>query len=71
MQIYWLNFVHHSYTQQADINWIQYSILQTFYFIFYVKTATFHPLKKVTLLFPSNFPLKIEILSSHTFLKIW
>ena len=29
------------------------------------------PLKKVTLLFPSNSSLKVEILSSPLFLKIW
>ena len=29
------------------------------------------PLKKVTDLFPSNPPLKVEVLSSPSFLKIW
>ena len=38
-------------------------------FIFYVKTAT--PLKKVSSLLISNLPLKIEILSSPPFRKIW
>ena len=36
---------------------------------FYVKTAS--PLQKVTTLFTSRPPLKIEILSSPPFLKIW
>ena len=43
-----------------------------FYCIFYVKIAMPLPsLKNVTSLFPSNLPLKVEVLSSLLFLKIW
>ena len=40
------------------------------FILFFVKTATSSP-EKSHPLFPSNLPLKIEILSSHPFLKIW
>ena len=48
-----------------------------FQFIFYVKLhlpPPPPPLKKVTLLFPTKLPLKVEVLSSPpspTFLKLW
>ena len=41
-----------------------------FEFIFYVKIAT-PPPKKSHPLFPSNPPLKVDVLSSPFFLKIW
>ena len=41
-----------------------------FEFIFYVKIAT-PPPKKSHPLFPSNLPLKVDVLSSPFFLKIW
>ena len=39
--------------------------------LFFYENCSPPPLKKVTLFFPSNPPLKVEALSSPPFLKIW
>ena len=45
------------------------SNISDFNYFFFVELAA--PPKKSHLLFPSNLPLKVEVLSSPPFLKIW
>ena len=56
---------------EENILFITFFVIKYFkvQFIFYVKTAL--PPVKGHPLFPGNLPLKFEIMSSPTFLKIW